>query len=115
MVEFAIVMILKHRFDDSCLQSSAPPPPLGSKTGQSKDVASTISSRPLDEENKTNYPQHRGTADILKKKAWVEDRTTNDSLNDKPIYKRIDKMSFLLFPLLFVMFNVMYWMYYCLI
>ena len=96
LLEFAVVLIIKHRHGKVSQQVQR-----------------------LEQEESTNYKnaelqiEHHLRNDGQsnnRKDAWVE-RNKLSAL-EKPTHERIDGASFAIFPTLYVLFNAMYWAYY---
>ena len=94
LLEFAVVLIIKHRHGK-------------------------VSQQVLEQVESTNYKnaalqiehhsRNEGQSNS-RKDAWVE--RNKPSSSEKPTHERVDGASFAIFPTLYVLFNAMYWAYY---
>lgn len=93
LVEFAVVLVMKH-FPTVTDIRSVPP----------KSVSVVHS---LDAKEQLNLETKIQAADIIKK-AWVIKKASLQKLN----YQKIDRICSVLFPSLFLLFNLIYFSYY---
>ena len=97
MVEFAAVMILKHKL-----------------TG--RDTKTLINAGESGSSN-VGARNEKQTREILRpadnKLAWSSRKPQESALIERPVHEKMDNVSFILFPITYALFNVIYLAIYC--
>ena len=99
LLEFAIVLIVKDSSQNTHSQSYR-----------------SVNDESLDKKKEeSKIANHSGNIDHSNegRMAWVE--RNKISCTEKPIQEKIDRVCFGMFPMIYVVFNVIYWAYYGLI